>query len=618
MPASRCRYLILVFFLIHWGVAGALTNQLQNHPSPYLALHGSDPVAWQDWTSDAVDLARQQEKLLYISVGYFSCHWCHVMQKESYKDEEIAGLLNEYFIPVKVDRELEPALDARLIEFAEATQGRSGWPLNVFLTPQGYPLYAALYMPPQSFRQVLTRLNELWQTDRRNLINLASRKAEPATGSRESMPAPDAVRNLAASAVSQAMDVADTLRGGFGQGSKFPMAPQLGFLLDRYRSGKEERLRKFLMLTLDLMADNGMYDHVGDGFFRYVMDPEWDTPHFEKMLYDNAQLAVLYLRAARLFDVPRYAEVARRTLDFMSREMADDNGAMFTSFSAVDDQGVEGGYYLWQRSDLSQALSATEEAVIELAWSLRGPLSSSAGYLPQKGVPPGEISTELEISVNEVNTYIASARTKMHRARSSRILPVDTKLLAGWNGLALAAYAEAAMITRNEAYLRSARSIRDYILHRLWNGAELHRAVDGGRALGNAALEDYAYVSKGLWMWARLSQGPEDLQTVEKIIEQAWNRFYDNGWRMAESSLMAVESAKDLIADGPMPSPAAVIVQVSLDLAEKSGNEQLRKLALSALSRGWRQLQGNWFWHVSHIQALLAASRKESAAAKSP
>ena len=160
MPASRCRYLILVFFLIHWGVAGALTNQLQNHPSPYLALHGSDPVAWQDWTSDAVDLARQQEKLLYISVGYFSCHWCHVMQKESYKDEEIAGLLNEYFIPVKVDRELEPALDARLIEFAEATQGRSGWPLNVFLTPQGYPLYAALYMPTQSFRQVLTRLNE--------------------------------------------------------------------------------------------------------------------------------------------------------------------------------------------------------------------------------------------------------------------------------------------------------------------------------------------------------------------------------------------------------------------------------------------------------------------------
>jgi uncharacterized protein YyaL (SSP411 family) len=618
MPAYCCRTLVLVLSLIHWATAAALTNQLQDHPSPYLALHGSDPVAWQDWTSDAVDLARQQDKLLYISVGYFSCHWCHVMQKESYKDEEIAGLLNENFIPVKVDRELEPALDARLIEFAQATQGRAGWPLNVFLTPQGHPLYAVLYMPPNNFHQVLTRLNDLWRDDRQNLTKMAARETKPTARPADSTLDRDAVRELGTAALSHAMGIADTLQGGFGQSNKFPMAPQIGFLLQAYGNSHDAELREFLMLTLDHMADNGMYDHVGDGFFRYSTDPGWETPHFEKMLYDNAQLAVLYLRAEKLFGIPRYGDIARRTLEFMSREMADDTGAMFASFSAVDDKGVEGGYYLWRKAELSQLLTDTEREVMELAWSMRGPLKFAAGYLPRKGLPLKDISANLQIAEPEVVSAIESARNKLYQARSARALPVDTKLLAGWNGLALAAYAEAAIITKNDEYLDSARRIRDYIMSELWDGSALRRAVDGDRVLGKASLEDYAFVSRGLWMWARLSQEPVDFAIVQDVVEQAWARFYADGWRMAESSFIAVEPRRDLIADGPMPSPAAVVAQVSLDVAEKSANEPLRRRALAALNSGGRQLDGKWFWHVSHIRALLAANGAESTVAHSP
>jgi uncharacterized protein YyaL (SSP411 family) len=372
------------------------------------------------------------------------------------------------------------------------------------------------------------------------------------------------------------------------------------------------------MLTLDHMADNGMYDHVGDGFFRYSTDPGWETPHFEKMLYDNAQLAILYLRAEKLFGVPHYGDIARRTLEFMSREMVDDTGAMFASFSAVDDQDVEGGYYLWQQTELSRLLTDTEGKVMELAWSLRGPLKFAAGYLPRKGLPPKDISTNLQIAESEVVSTIESARNKLYKARSARVLPVDTKLLAGWNGLALAAYAEAAIITKNDEFLNSARRIRDYIMSELWDGSALRRAVDGDRVLGKASLEDYAFVGRGLWMWARLSQETLDFAVVQDVVEQAWARFYEDGWRMAESSLIAVEPVRDLIADGPMPSPAAVVAQVSLDVAEKFANESLRIRALAALNSGGRQLDGKWLWHVSHIQALLTAYRQGSTVAHSP
>ena len=602
------RLCLLVLTLCVWcGSANALDNQLQNHPSPYLALHGNDPVAWQDWTPAAVQLARERGKLLYVSVGYFSCHWCHVMQRESYQNEQIAGFLNENFVPVKVDRELEPALDARLIEFAQATQGHAGWPLNVFLTPQGHPLYAVLYMPPENFQQVLTRLHEIWQNDSENLSNLAARESRPLQGPGEPMLDAGNVQALARTIVTEALNIADVMEGGFGQQNKFPMVPQLIFLLDQYELDKNDQLKEFLTLTLDQMANNGMYDHVGDGFFRYAMDPSWEIPHFEKMLYDNALLAMLYLRAASIFGAPHYTQIARKTLNFMQRDMLKGSGAMVASFSAVDENDVEGGYYLWRASELDQVLTQKEAQIIKMAWAMNGPLAFEAGYLPKKGLDVTAIKGELGFTEADVLKHIESARSKLFAARSERILPTDTKLLAGWNGLALAVFARAAMAINDGSYRDSAHKLRDYIMTELWDGTKLRRAVDGQRELGKPSLEDYAYVGMGLWEWAELTGKPEDFQAVSDVVEQAWARFYNEGWNMAEESFIVMEPKRDLIADGPMPSPAAVVALLSLELAERNTDDQLRKRTLSALNSGDRQLKQNGFWYASHVRAMLAA-----------
>ncbi len=303
------------------NAAPRLENQLANHASPYLALHAGDPVKWQDWTPAVIKLARQQKKLVYLSIGYFSCHWCHVMQRESYRNPEIARFLNKHFIPVKVDRELEPALDAHLIEFAEQTQGVAGWPLNVFLTPEGYPLYAVLYMPPKEFQQVLVKLQKLWQQDSASLAKLARQAVDEGKGPGKPVLNASLVKTYANKIVETSFTRRDLFHGGFGEQSKFPSVPQLDFLLARYQRQPDSKLKNFLQHTLDQMMRNGLYDHLGGGFFRYTVDPGWRMPHFEKMLYDNALMARLYLRAGTLWQRDDYLRIATETLLFMQKVM---------------------------------------------------------------------------------------------------------------------------------------------------------------------------------------------------------------------------------------------------------------------------------------------------------
>ncbi|MBT9613247.1 MAG: thioredoxin domain-containing protein, partial [Burkholderiales bacterium] len=284
----------LLVLLIAFPVQ-ALDNQLKQHPSPYLALHGTDPTAWQEWNAQTIERARRENKLLFVSIGYFSCHWCHVMQRESYKNPEIAKLLNERFIPVKVDREINGALDAELQTFAEATRKQAGWPLNVFITPEGYPLFALLYAPPQEFLQTISRLDTRWQQESDKLKQVAQSAAQemPAPQEAQAQFAPQIGQLYRQRLVEEALVQADPFRGGFGTANKFPHAPQLAALLEAQRQTPHTKLAEFLRITFDQMAGLGLYDHVGGGFFRYTTDPDWHIPHFEKMLYDNAQLASL-------------------------------------------------------------------------------------------------------------------------------------------------------------------------------------------------------------------------------------------------------------------------------------------------------------------------------------
>ncbi|MCB1738621.1 MAG: thioredoxin domain-containing protein, partial [Gammaproteobacteria bacterium] len=265
-----------------------LRNQLRDHSSPYLKLHGEDPVAWQDWGRAAFDTAQADGRLILVSVGYFACHWCHVMQRESYRNADIAARLNADFVAIKVDRERHPGIDARLIDFAERTVGRAGWPLNVFLTPDGYPLVAALYEPPARFAALLDRLAARWHSDPQGLRKLAvdAYREMESTASKQNVVPPIDTASARAALFRTALEYADTISGGFGQQAKFPMVPVLDALLNGCEQGDApEDVCTFLITTLDHMAALGMHDHLHGGFFRYTVDPDWRTPHFEKMLY---------------------------------------------------------------------------------------------------------------------------------------------------------------------------------------------------------------------------------------------------------------------------------------------------------------------------------------------
>ena len=591
-----------------------LNNQLADHHSPYLALHASDPVAWQDWQQSVVTRARADERLIYMSIGYFSCHWCHVMQRESYKDPAIAEFLNANFIPVKVDRELEPALDARMIEFVEATQGRAGWPLNVFLTPDGYPLYAALYLPRDSFMEVLKRIDDVWTKDRDNLRKMARREAEQGRGPGAAALESEEVAVHIGRFLQLTQQVADDVHGGFGNQSKFPSAPQLELLLDLYARNPDPELKSFLILTFDQMAGNGLLDQLGGGFFRYTVDPDWETPHFEKMLYDNALLSRLYLRASRLLDQPDYEVVAKRTLDFMVAEMLTPSGAMVASFSAVDDHDVEGGYYLWNETELAGLLNERERHVLKLAWRLTDAPPFAQGHLPLRGDNPAEIAQQTGFAQEEVDRLLQDIDTKLLTVRGVRGLPVDGKLLAGWNGLALAGLADAARITGIDRYRTAAAGIRGYLVDILWDGEALRRAVAGQQPVGQASVEDYAYVAQGLMAWAQLTEQAPDFAVARSVVAQAWRRFYGaQGWRRAEDTFIMAESTRDALLDGPMPSPSGVIARVSLALARQLGDESLKKQALGALTGSQEAMRAQPFWLATHLSAMLDALTPDAA-----
>lgn len=585
-----------------------LENQLANHASPYLALHANDPVKWQDWKSAVVKRARKQNKLVYLSIGYFSCHWCHVMQRESYQNPEIAKFLNKNFIPVKVDRELEPALDARLIEFAEQTTGVAGWPLNVFLTPEGYPLYVVLYMPPKEFQQVLVKLQNLWQQDPASLAKLARQAVDKGKGPGKPVLNSSQVKAYAGKVVETSFTIGDPFHGGFGEQSKFPSVPQLDFLLSQYQRRPDSKLKNFLQRTLDQMMRNGLYDHLGGGFFRYTVDPGWQTPHFEKMLYDNALLARLYLHAGRLWSRDDYLQIATQTLKFMQQEMRHSNGAFIASLSALDDKGVEGGYYLWSLPELKKYLNADELKAYKMASGMMDAPPFENGYLPMQALTGEEIGKSLKLNTDQVKALILTAQSKLRVARQARTIPKDMKVLAGWNGLALSAYAEAARVSKDAVYKATATAVRNYLVSVLWTDGNLRRSMNNGQSIGQASLEDYAQVARGLLDFARLTKRQEDFRVARRVVDAAWEQFYSgNGWRLSERSLMQAEAPRDAHADGPMPSPSGSILSTSLVLAKQVNDQAFLKKVLATLNSGHEHIQSDPFWYATHVAAMAQA-----------
>jgi uncharacterized protein YyaL (SSP411 family) len=550
----------------------AAPNALAGNPSPYLAMHGQDPVAWRPWGPEVLAEACAQGRPLFISSGYFACHWCHVMQRESFRDPAIAGLLNVRFIPVKLDRELHPALDSYLIDFTQRTTGRAGWPLNVILTPEGYPLAGFTYEPQDRVADILGRTARLWETRAGELTELARRDLEGASGAKAAKEvavaalAPDAI---AARLKAEALARADRIGGGFGHQARFPMAPHLGVLLDLQARTPDPELAGFLRLTLDQMVRWGLRDHLGGGFFRYTVDPDWATPHFEKMLYDQALLIQVLLKAADVLGEPRYRFVAREALDFLLGNLCRPDGACIGSLSAVDAAGEEGGYYLWRREDLDQLLSPGVRRLAGLTWGLEGPPAHAAGSLPVAAQDPGAVAAELGLDPGASGALLDQARASLLAERATRVLPADTKALAAWNGLTLSALVAGARAFPGGPYRQAAGALRDYLVTVLWDGTELHRGRSDQGWIGEATLEDYAFVARGLGDWAGLSDSAQDRALARRLAGLAWARFYgDGGWRLAADPLLPGVPAEPALAEGALPSPAAMLVAFSLETGE--------------------------------------------------
>jgi uncharacterized protein YyaL (SSP411 family) len=609
-PVLRVLIALLMLTAANTGSAAgaALENQLVDHPSPYLAMHAEDPVHWQVWSRETLQRARELNRPLLVSIGYFSCHWCHVMQRESYQDPAVAKLFNEYFVPVKVDRELEPGLDAHLIEFVQLTRGHAGWPLNVFLTPDGYPLLGMVYVPPDRFRQVLVHLGDGWKEDSSRFQQMGRDAMQEWRQIRKPSAGEKAARMSAVSGMlAQTDELKDELGGGFGQQNKFPMVSQLHALLWIRTHRQHKAQDEFIRLTLDRMASQGLHDELGGGFFRYVTDPAWQIPHYEKMLYDNAQLARLYLQAAEQFQSQYYRDIGLSTLDFLLRDMLSAEGYFISSFSAVDDQGREGFYYLWDDAELEKLLNGEQLKAVRSAWFDGQSAESEYGKLPIWQATDAETARQLGWTPAQLHEVLASAREKMLLSRSARVLLADDKGLAAWNGLALSALAAGYAATGDPRYGKPAEKLAAYISSSLWDGERLVRARDGELVIADASLEDYALVAQGLWDWSQ--QNPAQQRRyralVEKMVRLAWQQYYSDGrWNQSDSALIPMLDGVVALDDSPLPSSTAVITRLSRQHPDLSKDAELQKKVDAHLNEVRRYLGDSMFWYAGYVALL--------------
>jgi uncharacterized protein len=548
-------------------------NQLINEKSPYLLEHAYNPVKWFSWGKEALTKAKNDNKPIFLSIGYSTCHWCHQMRKETFEDERTAAFINKNFIPIKVDREERPEVDAYYMSAVQAMTGSGGWPLSVFLTPDLKPFYGGTYFPPEprygmaSFMQVLEFVANLWK-DKRNEVKANSEQVtntiRPETrkvlGELSKVALDDAYAALVSSF--------DEQRGGFGRAPKFPLPGTLSFLLRYYhRTGKELALTAVLK-TLDEMMAGGIRDHVGGGFHRYSTDRVWLVPHFEKMLYDNALLARVYAEAYQLTKNEQYARVARETLGWITGEMKDGGGGFYSAQNADTLQG-EGTYYTWTPGELETTLGRDDAGTFARLYGVTRNGNFEGRTLLH--LEPGRTPTEDERRV------IARSRPILYEERAKRPRPAtDTKVMTSWNGLAISALAFCSLALGEEEFRREARRAADFILGTNARDGKLLRRYAGGEAALDGTLEDYAFFVQGLLdlfeatselRWLR-----EAIRLTELMAEELEDK--ENGGFYLTSAAEPAKLKESY--DGPTPSGNSLAALNLVRLAELTGDDRFR------------------------------------------
>ena len=576
------QYLTGVLILFSMPVFSQTSDDLAHHPSPYLAMHAQDPVDWYLWGESVLQQARMQDKLIFISVGYFSCHWCHVVRRESYSDVEVAAILNRHFLSVKVDRELRPELDHRLIEFVRKLQGSSGWPLNVFLTPDGYPVTGFTYLPKAEFTDVLLQLQQQWAS-RPDEIKLAAKTFfEESTGNKldiELLGLTNApTESLVSAFISQSMGAADTLQGGFGDIAKYPQNPRLRALLEmiEQRQAQHPEAVEFLKLSLNTMAGRNLMDHINGGFFRYTIDPDWQTPHYEKMLYDNAQMVLLYLQAERIWPDQGYREIAQLTLQFIESRMQHPSGGYVSSLSAIDINDLEGGGYLWSEEQLARQLGDQAFEYLRRTWQLERRDQTMGDFLAK---PLVGIDAQGDPKRN------SNIRRRLQSVEKPP-MPIDDKRLASWNALMLQALVEAAEF--DDLYREKAIQQYRYMSDAFIVDGQLVRFAGNG-GLAEITFEDYAFVGSAFLQYGKRLQDKEAIEWAREFASQAY-RYYlvDSVWQMNRRALIPSEPGLWVVQDKAITSPMTQWIETVLGLPKI--DPMIRREAKEMLQRVTREM----------------------------
>jgi hypothetical protein len=575
-----------------------MPNRLAGETSPYLLQHANNPVDWSPWGPDALARAKLLDRPIFLSIGYAACHWCHVMERESFEDEATARYLNDHFVSIKVDREERPDLDQVYMAAVQAMTGGGGWPMSVFLTPEGRPFYGGTYFPDEprhgmpSFRQVLEGVERAWREQRAEVEAAGGRLVQGLVeqarlDAADSDPTPSLLE-AATAAIEASFDPAN---GGWGQAPKFPQPMTIEYLLRRHLATGDARPLAVARRSLDAMADGGIHDQLGGGFHRYSTDARWLVPHFEQMLYDNAQLARVYLHAWQVTGDARYRDVATGTLDYLIRELTTDDGA-FAASQDADTDGEEGATFTWHAAEIREVLG-DDSPLFEAAFGVTGAGNWEGSTILSRVVPDAALTARFELSGPAVAARLAESRRRLLARRAGRPQPArDGKALAAWNGLAIAAFADAAVALDatdprlatgyRTAAERAATTILDGLLR---PDGSLGRSWKDGRAVGNGVLEDYTHLADGLLALYEADFDERWFTTARSLIDRVQDRFADPAggfFDTADDHERLVTRPKD-VQDNAVPSGNAVAAEVLLRLHAWTGESAYRAAAERAL-----------------------------------
>ncbi|MEQ8625265.1 MAG: thioredoxin domain-containing protein [Vicingaceae bacterium] len=520
------------------------TNLLINESSPYLLQHAHNPVNWMPWGDEALEKAKKENKPILISIGYSACHWCHVMEHESFEDSAVAELMNKNFICIKVDREERPDIDQVYMNAVQLMTGRGGWPLNCFATPEGKPFYGGTYFPKENWIELLKKLNNLYTNEPQKVIEYANKLS---LGVRESelIEKVEIKSKFSLDSLSKGLEnwrsAFDKKDGGNNQAPKFPIPNNYEFLLN-YAFHKEDKLlEEQVFLTLDKMAFGGIYDQIGGGFSRYSTDMKWKVPHFEKMLYDNAQLVSLYSKAYQKSKNPLYQQIVDETITFVIRELTDPSGAFYSALDA-DSEGEEGKFYVWQKEELKNLLGKDYELAKDYFNINSTGLWEHGNYILLRNKKNIELAKSADLSLEEYEKQIEEIKSKLLKVRDKRVRPgLDDKTLTSWNALMISGLVDAYLTFGNSDYLQTAESNAEFLLkqQRKKDGGLWHN-YKSGKSNINGYLEDYSFTIDAFIKLYEASLNEKWLISAKDLFEYATTHFYDE-----ESGLFYFTSNED-------------------------------------------------------------------------